>query len=407
MIAASIQMCFLGVSYRVITKIIELFYELCGYPLWGDLTCPAYTSIRLWSLRYSLNILITPKQLEGDICLMLDHTIKGGSLKCLIGVGVSLKALRERGDFVVTYNDLIPLLLEPMNTSNGEIINRCILESADNAGINNFHQVLNDNGTDLKKGGEIYGENYKKTLISTDITHRKGIIISKLYKKDSSYLSFSKLTTKLKQKLKQSEWASLAPPHQRKKGRFLNLDITVFHGLKLVKFLKSKKSHMLPNLVRSKIKCILEWEDWLAEVKNVITVCEMAESQVIKGGYHCKSAIEYKKNLKNIKMSAKGKEAANEMILHLKREGEGISKDRAILGCTNVLESVIGKGKSMDTGPSSRDFTPRVLLHAGMISKPTPENIIIALENVRGCKLMEWTSKFLSKSINFFQRILF
>lgn len=400
-------MSLLGVSYRAIAEIFSIFHEMSGCFLWGETTCPSYTTHRSWSLRFSLNALTSPKNLQGDVCLMLDHTIKSGSLKCLIGMAVSLDKLRDRNDFTVTYNDLTPLIIEPIKSSSGDLVNKSIAQAANNAGLDYFTQIQKDNAPDLARAGKLYIGDNKKTINSTDITHMKGILLKKHFSKQSLFLSYTKQVTHTKQTLKQNEYSILAPPHQRKKGRFLNADIVINYGIKIFKFKNTAAAKKVPSKELFKVEWLDDYGEWLLESKNAITVCEIAESQVIKEGYHGESAKDYRRKINCMELSKECEAIAREMERHLMKEGKGIPRNKAILGCTNALESLIGKCKALDAGPSSKDFTARALLHAGVVCRPTPETVKIALKGTTCTDVHQWERRYLGKSINSIRKILF
>jgi hypothetical protein len=406
MMLISVKMCLLGVSYRVIAETFLIFHNIFDF-LWKGFTCPAYTTHRLWSLRYSLSHLTRKKDLTDEICLIADHTVKIGSLKCLIGMGVSLTKLREKGNFIVSHEDMIPLIIEPVRSSSGELVFESLTKAAHNAGIKSFTQFLTDNASDLTKGGKIYKEIHLKTKISTDITHEKGILLKCSFSNDPLWLEYTKLMNMTMQTLKQGEWAVLMPPHQRKKGRYLNADIGINWGIEKLEFLKRDNHCGMPQKEIAKLEWLYDYETWLFDAQQRIRVCEIAEEMVIYEGYHCEIVKEYKKKIKAIHLSSESKEIVKKMECHLKKSGQSIQKSQAILGCTNAIESIIGKGKALDRGPSEKDFTPRVLLHAGIVCEPTLENVKEALESTKTLDLYGWINQLLKKSMNTMQRIFF
>jgi len=372
--------------------------------VWGDTHCPAHTTIRLWPLRYGLDRLNSPKNLSGDVSLLSDHTVKAGSTKCLIAVAVSLDNLRKRNDYTLKFSDLTPLIIYPQLRSTALLTKELLEKAANNAGVKYFASTTNDAAADLKKGAKLYSEVYEKTKNTIDITHKKGTIIKSSLENDGFFNEFSRLYNQTKQLLKQSEWAALAPSHQRKKGRYLNIDIMIKWAKFILNLIDKGDEFPIPHGILEKIRWVCKFRTWIEDVEQRIVVCEIAESQLIAEGLHCKSAVEYKKKISERNFAREHREISKKVEVFLREQGKGIPKAKPVLGCTNILESLIGKVKSLDSGPSKRDFGSRVLLHAVVVSEPTPESVKEALERTTTDDLLDWAGDFFKKSIDYVRR---
>jgi hypothetical protein len=395
----------MGISYRLLTACILVFLPAISV-VWGDDSVPSHTTVRSWSLRYGFDRLNSKKNFKGDVCILLDHTVKSGGLTCLIAVAVELNKLRARGDFTVTFSDLTPLIIFPSAESTGEQIYEQMEIAAFIAGLEYFSGATIDGAGNLCKASGIYCKKHKRSKMIREVVHKKGTLMKASLINDSNFSKYCKLYNYTKLLLKQSQWAALAPSHQRKKGRFLNIIIMIDWAKMILKLLRSPDLYEIPGDVIKKLRWVLEFEDWIFDVDQRLHVCEIAESQIIKNGMQCKSAYEYKMKLKSMNLRSESKKISEQMYVYLREYGKGIPKKKPLIGCTTILESLIGKMKSMDRGPSERDFGPKVLLGAAIISPPTPERVKESLERTKTSTVANWISTTFQNSIDYVGRRL-
>ena len=85
-----------GASFRCAAGALDLFL----LPTSPEENSPAWSTGRLWLLRIGLAALVGPKIRADDWVWMVDHSIQIGTCKCLVILGLRLRACFIRGYFV-------------------------------------------------------------------------------------------------------------------------------------------------------------------------------------------------------------------------------------------------------------------------------------------------------------------
>jgi hypothetical protein len=118
------------------------------------------------------------------------------------------------------------LVIEILTHSTGEIICQILVKLAEQIG--SPLQVLSDHGSDVKKGIELYQEHKQPELIYTyDVTHQMALLLKHELENDDRYQAFVQHCSVTRQQVQQTELYFLAPPKQRTKARYLNIDAHV------------------------------------------------------------------------------------------------------------------------------------------------------------------------------------
>jgi hypothetical protein len=130
------------------------------------LPCPSWYAGRLWLLRIGYYKLTRPKPKASDWVWILDHTVQVGVEKCLLILGVRLSEL-SRTDLVLGHEDVEPIALLPVRSSNGEVVFQQLEQTIDQTGLP--REILADQGSDLKAGIERFCHQHPQTCSIHDI----------------------------------------------------------------------------------------------------------------------------------------------------------------------------------------------------------------------------------------------
>ena len=72
-----------------------------------------------WEMKFGLYKLTRPKAVADDWIWIADHVVSKGVHKCLVVLGVRMSTLLKKDDLTVAFEDVEPLGIVPMKTSNG------------------------------------------------------------------------------------------------------------------------------------------------------------------------------------------------------------------------------------------------------------------------------------------------
>ena len=144
--------------------------------------------------------------------------------------------------------------------------------------------------------------------------------------------------------------------------------------------------------IRDYRESLVNWTD----VNQVIdTVLEYARIE----GYHAQAATELRQRLGLVAHTAAGQRVANSLIDFVEQQSRDIKSGESLPASSEVLESLIGKGKRLQGQHSRGGFTKMILGMAASVVTLTSERVKEALETISTLDLLEWCSEHLGSSL--------
>lgn len=178
---------------------------------------PSYGSIRLWTFRLGYYLLQRPIEHREDRIFIADMTVELGKSKCLLILGVSESRFRQ-ANFCFTQHDTEVLALEIFTQSKGEDIAACLEGLSARIGVPK--QIVSDQGSDIKKGIELYQAKHPEVIYTPDLSHKIACMVKPLLSNDEVYQGFNAQCNQTKAVIQQTELNFLKPPTQRSKARY-------------------------------------------------------------------------------------------------------------------------------------------------------------------------------------------
>lgn len=209
---------------QVIHSLTSLRGSQKTFALWNQffrVPTPSFSSIRHWLLRVGLYELQQKPVYGTDWIVMLDLTIELGQLKCLVILGLPASRMAETG-FALGHQDVEVLRVAVIARSSGEVIEQELVELTERIG--QPLQIVSDHGSDVKKGITLYQQGHPEVIWTYDVTHQMAKLLEKELADDERYQSFLRHCTRTRQQTKQTALYFLAPPKQRLKARYLNVE---------------------------------------------------------------------------------------------------------------------------------------------------------------------------------------
>lgn len=141
---------------------------------------------------------------------------------------------------------------------------------------------------------------------------------------------------------------------------------------------------------------------------KIISIIEATNKHVKNTGIHNSTAKECESKVRAIKSRSDDvKQFKIDLMQHLKNEGKGISKSKALLGTSDIIESIFGKYKILDANSSTKGIGKMILSIPVFTTKITLSFIKEAMENVSQNDVKNWIDRFLGKSIISNRRVAF
>ena len=144
--------------------------------------------------------------------------------------------------------------------------------------------------------------------------------------------------------------------------------------------------------IRDFREALVDWSD----VDRVInTVLEYARIE----GYHAQAAAELRQQLAMVAHTAAGQRVANALIDVVEQQSRDVKPGESLPASSEVLESLIGKGKRLHGQHSRGGFTKMILGMAASVATLTCERVREALETIHTLDLVEWCDEHLGSSL--------
>lgn len=386
-----------SVSFRGSEKVLKLIQTCFPYPLES---VPSWYSVRTWFLRIGHYKLTCPKVIADDWCWILDHTIQLGKTKCLLILGIQLSQLPTKGK-ALSHQDLEAIDLFPVETSTGEIVYQQLEATCAKTGVPKV--VISDNGSDLKKGIELFCHEHEETIALYDIKHKTACLLKASLEKDEDWLAFRKRAAQTRNQLQQTCLSHLKAPNQRSKARYMNIDILVSwakHTLTVIEqtdHFSEEEKKQLPKLtwLNAYKTQLIGWD----ESQQVMTLTEQwVRTEGIKPEGVSQLKKQFQKELPKL-TSEKAIQLKSQCIdfIHMQ---ENLLKDNLRLpGSSEVIESVFGKQKHIERDYAKEGFTSLILGIGTLVGSMTIETVEKALSSTPMKTVQEWCKKRLGQTV--------
>ena len=377
-------------------------------------------------LRVGLFQLSRPKQRADDWVWIMDHTLQLGPYKCLVVVGLRLSMWDTQRP--LGHEDMTLLNLTPMESSSGERVEAELQKLAFSSG--QPRAVVSDEGTDLKRAMELFQQEFPETRHQFDLKHKCARLLKQELDSDPRWAAFVKATNATKLSTTQTDLAYLTPPGLKAKARYMNLKPLVRWGTHALRFLdenvsgrrsqsQASQSAGLPGSastntvsatdrerIRAKLGWLREYRTALAHWSELMQVVEGAE-KFIHGGVHKGLVEELRSSLEPLATKTSSKRMVENLLSFLSEQSKGLEDGERVIGSSEVLESIFGRYKRVQSQHSKGGMTAMLLSIGAMCGTLTHSTIAAGLEQVRMQDVDHWCRDHLGSTIQSQRRLAF
>jgi hypothetical protein len=361
---------------------------------------PAANTGQMWLLQIGLHELQRPKAAAEDWVWLIDHAVQMGTIRCLLIVGCRLAAWRA-AERPLEHEDLSVFALEPVEKSDGATVARQLEATTSATGIVP-RAILCDQGSDLKNGLRTYCQAHPRAAVLHDIAHQTANEMKRELTADPRWMKFCIATGQAKQRLIMTPWAHLVPPKLRSKARYMNLQELVSWGQATLHYLDHPHPIGDQPLDRAGLTKKLGWlEEYraaLTEWGATMTVVSDTLTYIRSAGYHAQAVEELGPQLYPAR-SAMAQRVATRLLEFVARQSAAAGPQEHLPGSSEVLESLIGKGKRLEGQHSQSGFTKMILGVAAAVVRPTAEYLTTALATIKNQDVLDWCRRRLGISL--------
>jgi hypothetical protein len=370
-----------AMRFRGISSAMKVFYNEEKLD-----RAPAHETCILWNLKIGLHKLSRPKESSSDWCWIIDHVVAQGSVKCLAVMGVRCDVLKARNKWTLSLEDLEPFGLIPMARSNGEEVTKALCEVSHKTGVVPRY-FLSDRGSDLSVGVKNFQKILNCSVITLyDVCHKIAREFEKLFENDSDWGEFKEKANYAKKQLHCTADVHFAPPAQRKKARYLNVDIIIEWAFRILHCEK------LENKAYDKLKWIFDFREKIIIWHQWVQIGKQVREGVRESGFGSNTEELLFNRLSPLRMSESGHNLACSLTDFVAEESNKLLGDARAPGTTEIIESLFGYFKHVKNGIGDRNGGVGLLIlcMASRVGEVTTDVAREALDNVRNRELKQW-----------------
>ena len=347
------------------------------------------------------------KEQADDWVWIIDHTVQLGEEKCLLILGVRLSNLPA--DLTLKHEDVEPIALYPVTSSTGEVVFQQLEKTIEKTGLP--RAIVADQGSDVKAGIESFVQTHPTTSYLYDIKHKTAALLKTHLQHDETWKSFTQQASQMKSQVQQTALGFMAPPNQRTKARYMNLEVLVRWGQRAVVLLDQIEKKADTRESHEKIKLKLGWLSQFREpLKAWDEICQVtitAESFVRKQGLWNGCDVDLSKRFDFAISSPKAIQIREQLLAFVKNESLKAKPNERLLASSEVIESAFGKMKRLEQDQAKSGFTGLILGTAAIVSHTTQEVVTKAMETVSTKKVIDWIKDKLGNSLQSKRNIAF
>jgi len=367
----------------------------------GVFETPCANTGRLWLLRMGLYELIRPKEQAEDWAWIMDHTLQLGTYKCLVIVGVRLSVWRENGR-PLKQTDLTLLNLTPMEQATGDRVFDALSQTVAVTGVPRL--VLCDGGGELDRGMELLRRDHPQVARVYDIKHKMALLLKKELEQDARWSDFIQAVTRTRLAITQTSLAFLVPPALKTKARYMNLETLIKWGCGVLGYLKRPRIHPQAPADCAKLNDKLGWltcyRRALGEWSELLALAGTTEDYIRRHGYHRQARRRLSARLDRLATSARAKRMCAAILDFVAEQSAAArTSSEHLLGHSEVLESLIGKYKQLQSTHSKGGMTAMLLSLGSIVSQKTHDVIQAALSAVPSRAVAKWCREHLGVTL--------
>lgn len=390
-----------GLPLQRVPAALEMQGNWSGVPV----AVASYYSVRLWLLRLGLYQLSRPKQRADDWMWIIDHTLQLGDRKCLVIVGLRQSAWEQAESRVLSHEDVELIDLQPVKQSNGKVVYQQLKAAAKKTGVP--RAIISDKGSDLHCGINLFRRRHRGTAWMYDIKHKTACLLKQTLQSDPSWGNFTELAHRFKQQVSLSALAGLAPPQQRSKARYMNVDVLTDWATRHLALLKSRRTivqvGLKPAQVEDKLGWLRRFEPQLGRWGELLSVIGAAEHYVRHEGLHQEAATNLDACLPKSAMRA-ARQMRRQLLEFVREQGQQAAEGERLLGSSEVLESVIGKFKYLAGERGQHGMTGMALTIGAFTGAQSINTVQSALEKTTTHDVWHWCRKHLGATVQSVRR---
>lgn len=390
-----LQLVQLGIPLRAAARVLDFVALSFGLPF----SAPAWTTGRMWLLRFGLAQLLAAKEPAGDWAWLIDHSVQIGKEKVLVILGIRLVDL-PMPERPLHADDLVLIDLVPMISSTREEVAQRLKEAAERTSVPRV--IVDDHASDLNGGVQIFQEDHPETVEIYDIKHKAACLLKARLEKNPRWQAFTAEVARTRCAIQQTELGPLTPPAAKPKARFMNLAEQWEWADRVLCLLDRAPGEIpswaTPERLAAKLGWLGGFRADLAEWRQWQTLVDRAVAVVGREGLDEHTTAHVSEALPVVEQGTEAHRLAEDLRGFVREQASLVKPGERLPGSTDVLESCFGRFKALEKDHAKGGFTSLLLGFGSQFVEATLENVLGALRAVPTMWVKAWCSAHLGQT---------
>jgi hypothetical protein len=326
----------------------------------------------------------------------------------LIVVGLRLGAWQQEPR-PLEHQDVRLLYLEPVEHSNGEVVQTQLEQVVAQTGVP--RAIVSDGGSDLQRGVKLFCQTHGQVAVIYDITHKMALLLKKELEGDEDWERYIQQSNLARRGLTLTAAAWLVPPSLSSKARYMNVERLIAWGQKVLDYLdhpcEIPGAAVDPKLVEARLGWLREYREPLAAWSGLLSLAATSEHYVRHHGFHAQAAEELRGELDRLSLGPRGERMKETVLEFVSQQSRAAKPDERLIGSTEVLESIIGKYKRLQSLHSGGGMTGMILSIGAIVGGRSLQALRAALNTVATSDVWQWCREHLGITVQAQRRIAF
>lgn len=381
---------------RGASRALGTFFELLGV---GE-SAPYWGTGRWWLLRLGYYQIHQPKEVADDWVWLVDHATQAGVQRCLVILGIRQKDLPPPGQ-CLRHQDMEVIDVKPVDHSDKTVVYEQLERASEKTGVP--RAIVQDHGGDLKVGTERFCEQHEGCVSIYDVAHYAASVLRKELEPDLSWKAFCSELGQCKYEVQQTELSFLAPPSQRSKARYMNLEPLLKWASRALSCLDGQAPGVVGRISQARLEAKLGWlqkyREPLAQWRQMQAMVDRTVDWVRRYGLYHDIAEDLGMELEKLGESRGGAQRVRDALLaYVSSESAKARAGERLPGSSEVIESCFGRLKGLEGEHQKCGFTSMVLALGAIVSERTSSVIREALTFCKTHDVIRWCERFLGET---------
>ena len=284
------------------------------------------------------------------------------------------------------------MYLEPTEHSDGRTVQKQLEKVAGKTGIP--REIVIDGGPDLKRGVKLFCESHAGIAQTYDVKHKMALLLKKELEGGNCWERYVSQSNLARRGLTLTSAGFLVPPSLQAKARYMNVDRLVIWGQKVLDYLDAPRevpgSRIDRRLVENRLGWLREYRTRLIQWSALLALAHTAEHYVRHQGFHAHADEELRTRLDPLATCPRSGTMKEAILQFVSQQASAARAGERLIGSTEVLESIIGKYKRLQSMHSGGGMTGMILSIGAIVGPKSPDTVRAALEQVRNSEVRQW-----------------